>query len=152
MKNWRIKLKLWFLGQWYIPMLGFTRPKVISIDDTEVRIRIRLGNRTKNHLKSMYFGALAVGADTAAGLHVFYFANQQKIKFSFAFKKAEMEFVKRAESDVTFVCSEGAKIKVLVEKAIASAERLNEDVNVIAYNKKEEIVATFRMTLSIKSK
>ncbi|MBU2018867.1 MAG: DUF4442 domain-containing protein, partial [Bacteroidetes bacterium] len=138
MKHWRIKFKLWALGQFYIPMLAFARPKIVQINEQEARIKIRLGYRTKNHLKSMYFGALAVGADTAAGILIFYFAEQRNMKFSFAFKKAEMEFLKRAESDVIFVCSEGDKIKSLVEKSQNTADRLNEIVLVTAFDKNEE--------------
>ncbi len=35
-----------------------------------LRIRIPLGWRTRNHLGSMYFGALATGADLVGGLLV----------------------------------------------------------------------------------
>lgn len=152
MKSWKLRVKFWLLGNFQIPIIGFTRPKIISIDHNGVEIRIRLGHRTKNHLKSMYFGAMAVGADAAAGLLVYYFTEKEEAKFSFSFKRAEMEFLKRAETDVIFICTEGHKIKALVHKAIVTKQRINEPVVVNAFDKNRELVATFQMTLSLKVK
>ena len=152
MKNLGIRFRLWVLGEFYIPLLGYTRPKIIQLDEEFAKIRIKLRFRTKNHLKSMYFGALAIGADTAAGIHVMHFAQKEKVKFSFAFKKAEMEFLKRAETHVTFVCKEGAKIKGIVQQAIQSKERINEPVVVEAFDTHGTVVARFIMTLSFKVK
>ena len=50
-----------------IPLMFFCRPKIMEISDDRVVIKIALNRRTKNHVKSMYFGALAVGADLAGG-------------------------------------------------------------------------------------
>ena len=52
-----------------VPMLLFVGPTVRSLDDDGCAIEIPLGLRTKNHLGSMYFGALCAGADLAAGLN-----------------------------------------------------------------------------------
>ncbi len=78
--------KLFLLGFFKIPIIGYTRPKLISIDDENVVVKIKLNRRTKNHLNSMYFGALAVGADIAGGIHVFYFSEILDKKISFSFK------------------------------------------------------------------
>ena len=50
----------------------------------------------------MYFGALAVGADIAGGIQVFYFSKMIGKEISFAFKGMNAEFIKRAESDIIF--------------------------------------------------
>jgi acyl-coenzyme A thioesterase PaaI-like protein len=147
-----IRWKLFLLGKFGIPMLGFARPKLISIDADEVRMKIRLTRRTKNHLKSMYFGALAVGADTAAGLHAFYLSESQGLKLSLAFKAVQGQFLKRAETDVIFVCKEGKIVSEIMEKSKKTGERINQDILVEAFNLENEVVATFIMTLSIKVK
>ena len=90
------------LGLVKIPIIGFVKPKLIELNDEKARVKIRLRRRTKNHLNSMYFGALAVGADVAAGLHAFYFAGKMGKKVSFAFKGMSVEFLMRAESSVVF--------------------------------------------------
>jgi hypothetical protein len=131
-------------------MIGFVRPKLVSLDTEKVCVAIRLKRRTKNHLNSMYFGALAVGADIAAGIHVFYFSEKYGKKISFAFKGMNAQFLKRAESMVRFECLEGKIVETALLKSIESGERINEVVNVIALNLSGEQVATFEMTVSLK--
>ena len=71
------KLKwLFFFLKFKIPVLGFVSPKIIELTDTHVKVKIKLNWKNKNHLNSMYFGALAVGADVAAGFHAFYYADK----------------------------------------------------------------------------
>ena len=142
--------KLFLLGFFKIPIIGFTRPKLISIDDDNVVVKIKLNRRTKNHLNSMYFGALAVGADIAGGIHVFYFSEILDKKISFSFKGMNAEFVKRAESDVYFSSNEGQIIKEAIEESIQSGERINKTILVTAKNESGEIVATFEMITSLK--
>ena len=103
--------KLFLLGFFKIPIIGFTRPKLITIDEENISVKIKLNRRTKNHLNSMYFGALAVGADIAGGIHVFYFSEILDKKVSFSFKGMNAQFLKRAESDVYFSSNEGHIIK-----------------------------------------
>ena len=148
----KLKRNIWLLGKFKIPILGFANPKLVSIDEDEVVMRIKLRRRTKNHLNSMYFGALAVGADTAAGIHAYYLGVEKGLNLSLAFKSCKAEFLKRAETDITFVCKEGRKIMQQMETSQSTGERQNEDIFVEAFNTQNEIVATFVMTLSLKVK
>ena len=71
---------LFLLSRFKIPVIGFVKPKLLVLNDTDVEVKIRLRRRSKNHLNSMYFGALAIGADVAAGIHTFYFSEKLDIK------------------------------------------------------------------------
>lgn len=148
----KMKWKLFLLGFFKIPVIYFLRPKLLRVDDEGAEVRIKLRRRSKNHLNSMYFGALAVGADVAGGILAFYFAEKSGLKISFAFKAVEGEFLKRATSDIVFKCDEGALIQQIVEESKHSGERVNRKVTVLAYNCDNEIVADFKMTLSVKVK
>lgn len=145
-----IRKQLFLLGFFKIPMIGFVRPKLISINNDQAVIKIRLRRRTRNHLKSMYFGAMSVGADLAAGLHTFYLAGEDQKRMSFVFKSVNAEFLRRAESDVLFICNDGPKIKTIIDQALASGERVHESVEVLVQDEAKEIVATFQMTVSVK--
>jgi hypothetical protein len=116
----------------------------------EIVLSISLRRRTKNHLNSMYFGTLAVGADVAAGILAYYHAEMLKKKISLAFKGLNAEFLKRAESNIRFVCSEGERIENMLQTCISSGERQNESVTVYAVNNLDEQVAIFELILSIK--
>ena len=148
----KIQRKLFLLGIFKIPMIGFVKPRLVHIDDKSVKVKIRLRRRTKNHLNSMYFGALAVGADIAAGIHVFYFGEVLGKQVSFAFKSISGEFLQRAETETTFECLEGEKIKALILEAESKGERLNDVVGVVATNTLGEVVATFEMGISVRVK
>ncbi len=146
----KMRWKLFLLGLVRIPIIGFVRPTLISINNEEIVVSISLRRRTKNHLNSMYFGALAVGADVAAGILAYYHSELLQRKISLAFKGMNAEFLKRAESDIRFVCSEGKRIETMLQTCISSGERQNESVTVFALNNFGEEVAIFEMILSLK--
>ena len=146
----RMQWILFLLGQLKIPMIGFARPRIIEMNDQKVIIKIRLRRRTRNHLGSMYFGALVVGADLAGAIHSVYFTGGKGM--SMAFKSMQAEFLKRAEEDVFFESNDGATIKEMIEESRNTGERLNRMVEVAAKNIKGELVAHFKMEISIKMK
>lgn len=143
--------KLFLMGVLKIPMLGRLRPRLIEINDEEVKIKIKLRRHSKNHLNSMYFGAMAIGADCAAGLHAFYFAEKHKKKISFVFKSMSAEFLKRVTSDASFTFSGGKEIEAIVLKSIETGDRYNHPCKVIVTNEGNEEVAIFTMEASIKA-
>jgi hypothetical protein len=146
----KLQWKLFLLGFFKIPMIGFLRPRLLSIDPQKVRLKIRLRRKSENHLKSMYFGALAVGADLSAGIHVFYFSEMESKKISFSFKGMNATFLKRAETDVIFECNQGQLIQSAISDSTISGERIHQTISVKALNTEKEIVATFDMIASIK--
>lgn len=146
----KMKWNLFLLGKLKIPMLSYTGVKLIELNDNEAKVSIKLKHRTKNHLNSMYFGALAVGADVAGGIHAFYYAEKMNKKISFAFKGMNAQFLKRAETDCMFVSKDGKKVENAVLLSIETKERVNETTKVIAYNLANEVVAEFEMIVSIK--
>ncbi|OOF25596.1 DUF4442 domain-containing protein [Salinivibrio proteolyticus] len=136
-----------------VPMIGWCRPKILAIDDQHVQMRIPLGRRTKNHLNSMYFGALAVGADVAGGFLAMAMAEQHGIKISLAFKAVTADFHKRPEDDVIFTCLDGQKIQAMISETIETGERVNQPVTIVATCPTlhgDEPMATFELTLSLK--
>lgn len=147
-----MRWKLFLMGFFKIPLIGYVKPKLLLIDDEKIQVQIKLRRRTKNHLNSMYFGALSVGADIAGGIHVFYFAEHTKHKVSFSFKSMKADFLKRAESHVIFQSMDGQLVKEAIEKSKISGERVNQAITVIAIDRNEEIVANFEMTVSVKVK
>lgn len=148
-------LYLWTLGFLKIPMIFFLKPTVIKLDDTEAVVKIRLGRRSKNHLGSMYFGALCVGADLAGGIIAWNLIQKAPKKVALVFKSFKADFLKRPESDVYFICKDGSKISNLVKQAIDTNERLTTPVTIegyINYPKDPVKVVEFTLELSLKAK
>ncbi|AUH71833.1 aromatic compounds catabolism [Legionella sainthelensi] len=149
----RFKFFLWRFGHFKVPMIGYLKPRIIKLDDTEIIICLPLNRRSRNHLNSMYFGALSVGADLAGGLHGFYHANQKQCQLSLAFKSFQAHFLRRPESDVYFVCSEGALVETMIQESKTSGERVTKPIHINAFTDYpvfHEKVADFILELSVK--
>jgi acyl-coenzyme A thioesterase PaaI-like protein len=144
-----------YYGFMKIPLLYFVRPSVLELNNEKVVIKIPLRRRTRNHLKSMYFGALAIGADAAGGLIAMKLIRESGQQVSLIFKYLNADFLKRAEGDVYFTCTRGREIAGLVKSALDSEERVEMPIEVIATIPDllgDEPVAKFTLGLSLKKK
>ncbi len=141
---------------WKIPLIFWVSPVVEELSETTTRVRIPLNRRTKNHLKSMYFGVLCTGADCAGGLAAMKYIFESGVEVSLAFKEFKAQFLKRAEADVVFECHQGIEIKEFVKRVLASDERHNFPVIIKAYcpslPEANLPVAEFELMLSLKRK
>ena len=145
-------LQMWLFGLTRIPLIFFCRPRVINITETSLEVKIKFNRRTRNHLHSMYFGVLSVGADVTGGFLAMKYIRASKSNISLIFKDFHADFLKRAEGDVHFICSEGTEIRSLVQKSEETGERENMPVHIIATvpSISQDPVAQFILTLSIK--
>ena len=149
----RFKCFMWYFGCFKVPLIGYLHPRLVTLTDQDIVLKLRLTRRSKNHLHSMYFGALTVGADLAGGLHGFYHARQAGVKVSLAFKSFQAHFLKRPESDVYFVCTMGETIKDMISESQKTGLRINKPVTVRAYTnylQQADEVASFVLELSLK--
>ena len=150
----RFRFFLWTFGRFKVPMIGSVKPRLVTLTDNQIVIKLVLNRRSKNHLQSMYFGALAIGADLAGGLHGFYHAKKKGVTVSLAFKSMQADFLKRAESDVYFVCDSGEAIANMLTTSQTTGQRVNKTIAVHAFthytSQKKEEVARFVLELSLK--
>ena len=136
-----------------IPLLAMCRPRVMEMNDQRCVMEIPLTRVTKNHWNSMYFGAIAVGADAAAGLAALYWMKKSGVKISFLFKASSGEFLKRIEGTARFTCEAPQVLEQLVRKVVDTGERHHAEVPVVVTCPKksgDEPVARFTMTVSLK--
>jgi acyl-coenzyme A thioesterase PaaI-like protein len=149
----RRTFRLRLLGWARIPLLASVRPTIVELDANHCVVRIPLRRWTKNHLGSMYFGALSIGADCAGGLLAVERIRERGAGLTLIFKSFQARFLKRPEADVHFICEDGALIGDLVERALASDERQTAPVTVrgtVRTGAGYETVAEFILELSLK--
>lgn len=147
-------LKLRAFGLAKIPLLFLVSPKVIALDNSSCQVLVPLNFITKNHLNSMYFGALAIGADTAVGLLALEVIKEfPDHKLAPIFKSLEAQFLKRAEQNVIFFCEGTEHIRGMINKSIASGERVTDLIKIKAYSEDnpEDVFAEFQLGLSLKA-
>ena len=146
-----VALRTWAFAK--IRLISYVRTRVVDVTDERCEIVVPLSWRTRNHLRSMYFGALCIGADAAAALIGLRASRNAGGRVAVIFKDMQAEFLKRAEADVHFACEEGREISELIAKADATGERLNLPIHVVATVPKlfgAEPIARFILTLSVK--
>lgn len=142
-----------------IPLIWYVRPKVVAMDDEHVVVVVPLRRRTQNHHGTMYFGALAIGADLAAGLVAMRTIDDVRRrdghKVSFVFKDAKGSFLRRPDGDVHFTCHDNDAVRRLIDQAVASGDREELTVPVtctVPAKTGEAPVAEFALTISVKRK
>lgn len=100
----------------------------------------------------MYFGALCIGSDLASGLLALELIDQSKSKIAIIFKDVNAQFLKRAEDDVIFTCTQGNEILKAIQQT-SDGNRHHTPVTITATVPTllgDEPVATFQLTLSLK--
>lgn len=151
---WRetLRVRLWSMQNVFF--LWLVRPSVVELSDDRCVVRVPLNWMTRRRdIRAMYLGTLCMGADVAAGLIAFRLATRGNDRVSFVFKDMKAEFLKRAEDDVVFTNDDGPKIQELMARTLASGEREETSVHVVATVPSrlgEEPVARFELTLSLK--
>ena len=149
-----LAVRLWSLRNVFY--LWLAKPSIVELNERRCVVRIPLNWRTRRRdIHAMYLGTLCMGADVAAGLIAFDIVRRRRIRVSFLFKDIKGEFLKRAEDDVHFTNEDGDVIAELIERALASGERVEATVRVTATVPSklgDEAVARFALTLSIKRK
>ena len=152
-QKFKMTMFIRFFGLTKVPMILYCKPTVLHIDSDSVTVKIPLLRRTKNHVGSMYLGALSVGADITSAMLALDIIKNSKKKIIPIFKDFHADFLKRAEGDVHFKCNDGIKIKELISKVISTGNRHSMPINVTAYvpeKNGDNPVATFILTLSLK--
>ena len=138
-----------------IPLLFSVQPTVVELSDERAVVRIKLSRWTRNHWGSMYFGTLAMGADCAVGMIAMHHIWKNKAnKVQLIFKDFRVDFLKRPDGDVLFICDEGEKTEKTVLAARDGDERQNVAIKgrAVLEKKPDEPVAEFQLTLSLKRK
>lgn len=142
-------------GQHQVPLIGFCQPRLITLTDTQCDIQIPLNQQTQNHVKSLYFGTLSVGADITGAFMAMMLCQQSSQYIELLFKDFKADFKRMALADTLFSCHDGQLIQQMIKETISTHRRVNQPLNIIATTPSisdDKVVASFELTLSLKAK
>ena len=154
-ERFKYNFYLWYFGLTQVRLIHYCRPKIVDVNKEGVTLFMPLDRRTRNHVRSMYIGAMVVGVDMVTGFTALLKIRESKRNVILIFKDLKANFLKRAEGNIHYICSEGKAIAAAVEETIRTGERVNLPVPVIATVPDkfgDEPVAEFIITLSMKEK
>ncbi len=149
----RATLMLRAFGYLKVPLIAWVGPVVEELDAAHCVVRVPLRRRTKNHVNSLYIAVFTVGADVTGGMLAMETIRAHGSRVVLLFKDMQAEFLARAEDDVTFRCDEGAAVRAAVDQAMATGERVNVPVHIVATvprKRGDTPIARFTMTLTLK--
>lgn len=148
----RTDLLIRMFGFKQIPLIYYTGLSVVEFNESSCVAKIPLTWRTKNHLGSMYFGALAIGADVAGGLAAFSYLLNSGKNISVVFKDVKGEFLKRPDGDVHFACNQIKEVNEMMLSTVNSGarEEITVEVEATVPTISTDAVAKFQLTLSAK--
>lgn len=160
MKHFKLNAILQIATLLKIPLLGFMKPRVIELTAERSIVRVALNYVTRNHLGSMYFGALAMGAELSIGVKVFEKIQIHKAPVNFIFKDFDCRFHRRALTAIDFCFLNIAAVENLIEEAIQSGQRVEGRFEGFAVEKgkdpsqvsQEEKIMSYGLTLSVKKR
>jgi acyl-coenzyme A thioesterase PaaI-like protein len=136
-----------------LPLLAFITPEFVEINDKRCVVKVRKGYRTRNHLNSMYFGALAMGAELSIAAVAIQAIQESGQPVDFIFKDFEAKFLKRGDAHVLFTCDQVQGVRQLVNQAAEATERFEKTFEGFAKTiKSDEPIMTYRLTLSVKNR
>jgi hypothetical protein len=138
-----------------IPLIALLLPEILEMGKSRTEIKIALRALNKNHLGTMYFGALAMGAELVVAAKAVQAIYDSKQKVDFVFKDFSAQFLKRADGHVHFICEQGEAVDALIAKAIESGQREEQTFSgfaVVPSKSLEEKIMTSTVTLSVKKR
>ena len=146
--SWMIRL-LSFLK---VPLLGFCLPKVVELNSNSASVQINRWWLTSNHVGSMYFGALAMGAELSVATQLLKQMFGDRAPVTFIFKDAQFRFLSRAENHVIFRTDEVARVSELVAESLEAKDRRDKTISGYAYtiNDPSKKIMEYEITLSVK--
>lgn len=138
-----------------IPYVALANPKLVHLDSKTCQIQINTSRIKQNHLRSMYFAVLLIGAEVSIGVPTTIFIREIGLQVDHIFKDMWCEFKKRATDDVIFQCNEVDKVKSTIAAAASSPERQEATISGFSYLKSDPnktSIMNFRLTLSVKKR
>ena len=120
-------------------------------DEHKCEVTIPYNWRTQNPFRSIYFAALAGAAEFSTGI-LASVARKGRGNISMLVTEQKMQFVKKANTVVTFTCEDSQKVLATVEAAAKTGEAQKVWMKSVGRNVEGEVVANFEIEWSFKKR
>ncbi len=135
-----------------LPLAYIAGLKVKELTDEKGIVTVKYRWLTQNPFQSMYFACLSMAAEMSTGLLVLNGVYNSNPPVSMLIIRNQAVFHKKAVGNITFICSDGARLIAAIEKAKLSGEGMEIDATSVGKDEEGNIVAEFIFTWSLKAK
>jgi hypothetical protein len=134
-----------------LPSLLFWGITVKTLDDKQCEVTLPFSWRSQNPFKSIYFGALAGAAELSTGL-ICQLLLEARGPHSMLVIDFQMQFIKKADTTVTFSCHEGEKLESFLQSLKNPGDHGILSLTSVGRNASGVEVAKAQISWSIKKK
>jgi hypothetical protein len=155
LKNLKMTAFIHLYGLLKIPLVLFVSPRVVESTESKFVLKLPLKRKNKNHLGSMYFGALGIGAELSIAAAAVIAISEAKQKIDFVFKDYTAEYLKRGDGDVHFIFEDVAAVKALIEESKTNPNRIERKFKghaIVPSKSTTDSIMNYELTLSVKNR
>jgi Domain of unknown function (DUF4442) len=135
-----------------LPLAAFAGLRVLKLDETGGQVSLPAGWKTQNPFHSTYFAAQAMAAELSTGVPAMVFLEECGAKLSMLVTGLTAKFTKKATRTVTFVFSDGARMKAAVDEAARTGKGVTFTAKSVGTQDDGTVVAEFEINWSFKKK
>ena len=145
-----IKFRLFLLKK--LPSAFFSGVRIKQADENACLVTVPYKWFSTNPFRSTYFACLSMAAEMSTGVLAMAHVYGLKPNVSMLVTKVEGRFLKKATGNTLFTCTEGQRMKEVIQNAFATGNPQQISVDSIGKNIAGETVAEFTITWSFKRK
>jgi len=137
---------------WKLPLAFFAMLRIDEMTMEKASISIPYNYLNRNPFKSIYFAALSMAAELSTGILAMAHVENSTIPVSMLVLGVKAEFVKKAKTRITFICTQGELLEKTITQSITENEGKTADVFAEGFDTSGETVARFWFTWTFKPK
>ncbi len=145
-----VKFRLFLFTK--LPSAYFAGVRIKEINKNKAEVTVPYKWFSQNPFRSTYFACLAMAAEMSTGSLAMAYLYKRKPAVSMLVVGLEAQYFKKAISKTIFTCEDGAAFEKAVQETIATGEARTVKALSTGRNKEGDVIATFYITWSFKSK
>ena len=149
-KSFTNRFKFKWIMFWNVPLAFFCGLKIMELTEERCRVTVPYKRLNKNPFRSTYWAVLGMAAEMSTAALLIMYTFKQKPSMATLIVSCKAEFIKKATDVTTFICNDGLKIKDALLESMETKEPQLVECFASGKNERNEDVAHFVFTWSLK--
>jgi hypothetical protein len=135
-----------------LPSAYISGVRVISISDQQATAKVHHKWINQNPFRSLYWAVQGMASELVTGILVMKRIDESGKNISMLVTNQNGTFTKKATGKINFICKDGDKVKLAIDRTIATGEGQNLIMTAEGFNEENESVSKFEYEWSLKVK
>lgn len=135
-----------------LPSAYISGVRVTSISDQQATAKVHHKWINQNPFRSLYWAVQGMASELVTGILVMKRIDESGKNISMLVTNQNGTFTKKATGKINFICKDGDKVKLAIDRTIATGEGQNLIMTAEGFNEENESVSKFEYEWSLKVK